>query len=455
MNYFSGLLTLSRRVIATFKSHSGLQYLFILALVLRLCYLVFMLGQITSDEIMKLTPDTIRYVNTGRELLDFHIVDEGAVFIFGPGYGAFLALVFFFFGVGPLAVLLIQVLLSSLGCLLIYKLGKELTESKAVGAIAGILAATSFTSISLSVTILSDCLFFFLFLLGNLLFVLGFKQERLSYFVWSGVIIGASILVRSIGQFWPLVMLIMSFLLTAITPVGERLGNKRELWRKAVIAPLVAIVLMTGWIIRNHQVCQVPVVAFAGPHGVAKLTASTQMRLQNTEYMGVVDNWVNRYKAERGITDLTNRDLYEVYRREAWWTLRNHPKEMSSVYLSLVWENLTAVNEFYRVQLPRDANMMIDAMNWLRAKSIHLVCFWLSMAGFLMMLLLGRWKPVLFLGLMYLYFVIMLGFGSWQGSRLFFPAQIAWAVAIAFLLVYLWGTVVSLSRKIFSYSTAK
>jgi len=73
-------------------------YLFVLALVLRLGYLAAMLGQITPDEIMKFAPDTIRYVNIGRELLDLHIVDEGAVLIFGPGYGGGSLLFFSYLG---------------------------------------------------------------------------------------------------------------------------------------------------------------------------------------------------------------------------------------------------------------------------------------------------------------------------------------------------------------------
>jgi len=59
------------------------------------------------------------------------------------------------------------------------------------------------------------------------------------------------------------------------------------------------------------------------------------------------------------------------------------------------------------------------------------------MVGFIGMMLLRQWRALSFPGLMYFYFALMAGFGCWQGSRLFYPAQIAWAIVIAFLMVNL------------------
>ena len=139
-------------------------------------------------------------------------MDEAAILTFGPGYGVFLGANFFLFGVNPLGIILVQILLSSFICLMLYRLGHELTGMKSVGYIAGYMSALSFTAISLSTIILSDTFFLFLFLWGNLAFLLGLKNRKRSYFIFAGITIGLSILTRSIGQFWPLVLLAFIFI---------------------------------------------------------------------------------------------------------------------------------------------------------------------------------------------------------------------------------------------------
>jgi hypothetical protein len=74
-------------------------------------------------------------------------------------------------------------------------------------------------------------------------------------------------------------------------------------------------------------------------------------------------------------------------------------------------------------------------MYWLYDRSLNYLTFWLSMAGFAVLLLMRRWRAFVYLGTLYLYFTLMIGFTRWQGSRLFYPGQIAWAIVIGWLIV--------------------
>ena len=332
-------------------------------------------------------------------------------------------------------MLFLQVLLSSISCLLIYKLGHELTGSGAVGCVAGILSATSFTSISLSVVILSDCLFFFLFLLGNLLFLIGFKKERKSYFIWSGIIIGLSILVRSIGQFWPAAMIVYIIAFTLQKRNTWRPQVRSHLQKKAVIAPLIAVCLVSIWVGRNYHHYHTPMLAFTSAGGPANVAALALARIQGRDVAEIRLAWINDYKLRTGKADLDYIDQYRMYGAATKEVIIHHMREWVNSYLGLVWENVNSINEIYRLQLPQQSFYILDRMYWLLNHKLNFLNFWLSMVGFMFMLVRRRWRAFLFLGMLYLYFVLMVGFTQWQGSRLFFPAQISWSVAVAVSLV--------------------
>ncbi len=420
-----------------FKSRPDLMYLFIFALVLRLGYMILMLGQLTPEEILYQCPDARAYINISRGMLGLGPFDEDALLIFGPGYGAFLGVVFFLFGVVPHAVILIQILLSSIGCLLVYRLGMELTGSRAVGLVAGILAAVSFTSISLANVILSDCLFFFLFLLGNLLFLLGLRREKRAYFIFSGICIGVAILIRSIGQFWPLVMIFLVFVLPLEKTPHRLYISRLGLLKKAYIAPLIAVAIMSIWVVRNYYYYSIPMLTFASAGGPANVAGITLARVEEREVSDVRFQWIKDYQRETGDNDISRADEYRIISRAARYVFLHHPMEMIDTHLDLVWENLNSVNEFYRIQLPKYEYQILGKMNWLRDRSLYYLGFLVSMAGFLILLLCRKWRAFIMLGLIYLYFALMIGCTRWQGSRLFYPGQIAWAIVIAFLMVML------------------
>lgn len=423
-----------REKLYNYKSRLDLQYLFITALVVRLIYLALMLGQVEYSHLLEIAPDTIRYVNIAEGVLGLDAPDENAIIIFGPGYGFFLSLVFFLFGKSALVTLLIQILMSSLSCLLIYKLGKELTKSKAVGLIAGYLLAFSFTSISLANIVLSDTLFFFLFLLGNLLFLIGLKNENRRYLIFSGIILGLSVYVRSIGQMWPVAMFFLIFILPVKNKYVSWWKSRLVRLKLAWIVPAIVLVLISGWMIRNYIVHDYLFNTFASAGGPANVATIALENVEGKSALEILTAWDEEYRKETGKDTLNRIDQYEILSHQAQKTYFQYPGEMIGVYWNLIWVNLNEVNNLFRAQLPEYKWQIVERVNQYLDLSLNYLCFWLSMVGFAAMIIKRQWKALFVLLTLYIYFAMMIGFTRWQGSRLFYPGQIAALLSISFLL---------------------
>ncbi|MDD4051008.1 MAG: glycosyltransferase family 39 protein, partial [candidate division Zixibacteria bacterium] len=390
------------------------------------------------EQVMGLSSDTVNYVDTAKGLLGLQPLDQQWVFLFGPGYGVFLAACFLLFGVGPIAAIIVQIILSGLTCLLLYSFGKELTGSGAVGYGAGIISATSFTAISQAAILLSDTLFLFLFLAGNLLFLKGLKNGKRSHFFWSGIVLGAAVLTRAVGQFWPPVLIILIGILPMRSFGRSVFPNRRSLFKRAIIAPLVALVIMGGWTARNYAVHGMPVVAGSGLHGLGRLTAYAQMKLEDRSLGDVFARWADEYKREHHTDSIPLREWYALVGQKAGRMMAEHPRAMLWYYLGRIKVNITAANDLYVHQLPRSKDMISYQMGRIHRMLLHFVIPILTVWGFWLMVKRRQWMPALFLGSMYLLFFFMVGFGMWQGSRLFFPSQIAWSVVVSYLVIESW-----------------
>jgi hypothetical protein len=180
------------------------------------------------------------------------------------------------------------------------------------------------------------------------------------------------------------------------------------------------------------------VVAGSGLHGLGRLTAYTQMKLENREFNEVYAGWADQYKREHQCDTIPLRGWYTLVEQKAGRMMADHPGAMLWYYLGRIKVNVTAANELYAHQLPRSKEMISHMMDHLHRALWHYVIPILTVWGFWLMVKRRRWMPVLFLGSMYLLFFFMVGFGMWQGSRLFFPAQIAWSVVVSYLVIEYW-----------------
>jgi len=413
--------------------------LFLLAVGLRLLLLIVSVDQIGTEKFLSTSPDTVNYVKMAVSLVKGTFTNEKGFFIFGPGYACFLAPFFFLFGVHAMPVILFQIVLSGFACILIFKFAMLLTRSHAVSMIAGLLAATSYTSISLSCVLLSDSSYFFFFLTGLILFLKGLIDGGWKYFFLSGILTGFAILCRSIGQFWPLMMIIIA-LTVHITVRKESPDKPRLSLKRRMIGTLICIgivvLLVSSWMIRNYFVHGIPTLSSAGKLGNVALM--TLHRLEGKTVEEIWKQWEEHYQAEKKVEKLTREDAFRMSLAESRRVLKNHPWEMLKTYLRLVWINLNEINHFHRALLPNYNPKTIPWGHEIKQKGWNYVNFYLSMAGLLLLLVTRRFRTFVVLGLVYFYYAAMIAFSHWQGSRMFFPGQIAWAVliAVAFVSTY-------------------
>lgn len=416
-------------------AHRRAVYLFVTAIVLRLLYFVFMLGQVTPGEMAVLSPDVENYMAVARGFAGIEPVKESALFLFGWGYPAFLWFCSIFTGFNAIWLVLIHIILSSLSCVIIYRLAVELIDSESVGLTAGYIAAFSFTSISLANFLLSDTLFFFLFALGNLWFVRGLKSKSRKYFILSGIIFAYAVCTRSMAQFWPLVMIALLFAWPLLQSSTEK---KKEILRYLKIgfwAPLIVIVVMASWMIRNEIVHDLPIMAFAGPHGVGKVVANAQGELDGRDMRAVWGDWVREYQQATGKDALTESDLYAITGQKAAMILAEHSGVLIGTYFRLMWENIVANNELYFSQFPKYSARIQYVQQILSKKGHTKVLFLFAFIGGILTLIKYR-AAAIYLGVLYVNVALMAGFGQWQGSRLFFPAMLAEAIFIGFFIIW-------------------
>lgn len=164
-----------------------------------------------------------------------------------PGYPAFLATILWVFGGSLLAVALIQILVDSFSCVLVYKLGEILWEGN--GFLSGLLACFNLGMITYSHFILNDSLFLlaFLFFLVGLMKCLREPSWMLS--VLLGLALGAAAMIRPVITYLPLIL--MPFL--AAASMIQHHDRFMPAAGKALTVGIVFVVCLAPWVARNYS----------------------------------------------------------------------------------------------------------------------------------------------------------------------------------------------------------
>jgi len=163
-----------------------------------------------------------------------------------PGYPLFLAGVLSLFGGSLLSVVVIQILIDSLSCVLIYRLGETLW--KGGGLICGLLAGVNIGMMTYSHFVLSDSLFLLLFLVVLTLVLEFLRKPRWLTSAMLGTGIGVATLIRPVMVYFPLVLIPFLFLYLTF--------NLNVSWGIGAGKVALCLVLMFGvllpWMARNH-----------------------------------------------------------------------------------------------------------------------------------------------------------------------------------------------------------
>jgi 4-amino-4-deoxy-L-arabinose transferase-like glycosyltransferase len=162
-----------------------------------------------------------------------------------PGYPLFLAAVYSVFGIGESGILyakLIQAFLSSFSVLLVFLIGKKISDTK-VGIISAAFVSVYPPLVFYSRFLLTETLYIFLFLLYFYTQLSAFKKEGYFLHFASGVVFAAAILTR------PLIFALMPL------PYIYTFFRCKSGFRKTAFSFLIFllgfILLMSPWWIRN------------------------------------------------------------------------------------------------------------------------------------------------------------------------------------------------------------
>ena len=433
--------------LSRFFRRGDLIFIFMLAMILRLILFAASNNQAGNQQVFNNSPDSIEYMNMARSIAQGDDDHEFSFMVFGPGYAYYLAFTNLFFGgrLGP--TIMLNIIVSSLSCLLIYLFAMMLLRSYGIAIVAALLAALSYDSITLSCYVLSDTIYFAIFLSGLLLYLKALDSGAWRYYILAGITTGLAILMRSIGQFWPVMMIVIAFAY-AYAPRKDfftaRFGRKRLAGKVAVTLAITAAIVSI-WLVRNYNVHGVPTLAFTSAGGPANIATQTIARLEKRPYEEVKERvlqleaqWVEEFLATTGDSVISLGDRFRVFSYQARQIIDTLKWEAFKTYLMLTWENVNEINYLHRHLLPKYKRWMIGAEYVIKDHWLNYLNFVLSVIGLGILLWQRRFRIAVVLGSVYFYYVAMVGFTRWQGSRLFFPAQIAFAVLIAVTLVWVY-----------------
>lgn len=196
-----------------------------------------------------LIADSTEYVNLAHNIIENKVfsLDKTSPFtpeyFRTPGYPIFLAFILLFFK-SYYAASIVNIILVALTAFLIYKIGDKIINSTA-GLVASFLYIVNGSTIFYAITVMSDILFTFLIVLAvYLMFFVKTKKEFLLMF-GAGLLIGFSVLVRTIGIFLPFLFLAYYFFI-----------NRKTISIKKLVLYLSVLVIgfgavLTPWIVRN------------------------------------------------------------------------------------------------------------------------------------------------------------------------------------------------------------
>lgn len=398
------------------------------ALALRVAYLALASAHLGFQSFAAFAPDTQFYDYVAQYLIEGHLRGPSVMLMVGPGYGVVLAALRLAFGPGPLAPILLNIVLGTLAPLVVYGLAHRLTGSRLVALAAGLVSACSLTSVCMSCHILTDQPLYTLYAAALYGFVRGYQERSRGWFVASGLAVAAAAFLRASGQ----LAVPVFALLALVLPARPQYSSRWRLFSHAGLAALVAATAIFAWSFRNF--------VKEGQFVFTTLGMLTMRHCLVAQALAEDDaDQIQKYRIEWGIEDGESdldryRGAYDRARarvHEAWRTM---PQRMVYYYLYNIHVNLRAANDYVPIQVPLLAPLMqkINAAVW---------WFWgytlvaLSLLGMILLWARDRRAAAWILGTHYVVFTAFCGSSFWQGSRLHFTAEIAWAILVPYALL--------------------
>lgn len=398
------------------------------ALLLRVIYFLLAVRDVGLIKTAQYSPDALLYQSIADSILSGEWHSSLGLLKVGPGYGLLLAAVETLTGSDLVAPVILNLLLGSLAPVLVCLLARELFENRAVALVAGAIGALSLSSIALSSQILTDQPFFTIHAGALLAFVRGIKSARHHWFLAAGALGAWGACVKSAGEPW--IYLFAAIILVMPRPPAFR--SRLHLLKTAGLTVLVMFLVVCAWSLRNQSVYGIYTFGTNGlmsmrcylmPLAVSTHTPDCELR-----QLGLT------WSIEDGDNTLPPNKSYARARQRVGGVLRDHPGWVLHAYVLALHDNIRNSNIFLHYQLP--------SLRWFSVPIYRAMEKWLgylivaaSLVGLGLLISRRQYFAALLLGSAYTYFTFIVGFSFSQGSRLHYPAEMAWSPLVAYTLV--------------------
>jgi 4-amino-4-deoxy-L-arabinose transferase-like glycosyltransferase len=398
-----------------------------------LIYVKLAIANLGFESFAIYAPDTNLYLLIADHILSWHEMGSYGLLRVGPGYGLILASIKLIFGTNLIWPILFSVLMGGLAPIFVYLLAHKLFESKTTALIAGVISAVSLTSISASAHILTDQTFFTFHAASLVCFVHAYKTGKIKWFVIAGIVAGIAAYVRPIGMLWPFVFIFWAL----VIPLGQYFRDRVTLVKQAGLAGLVMLLMIWGWSARNYVIHDEFVYCTNGMLTVRScLIAQTA---QDTWGEGKsIGDYRDIWEAEDGDRTPEFTKAYDRAEARVLNEIRNQPGVVLDKYMYNLLDNMVAPNYYAERQISQISGL-VRILNSAINKWLGILLIILTAVGLLMMYRRGLVFQFWILGSTYCAFSIFLGASFWQGSRLHYPAEMAWSIVLAYLLVQTFG----------------
>ena len=403
-----------------------------LALALRLTFVI--LGLQTQDlaAFSAAAPDSTTYMSVAEYILTGEGPGSRYLFISGPGYPLILVVLRLVFGAGWAAPVVLNILFGVCAPVVIYLIALRLLGRASIALLAGLIVAVSTTGTSMSTSVITDQPFYTLHALALLLFLQGLHTQKSRWFVGAGLMAGCATYVRALGQTWPLIFVCMALLIL------YRPGRATDwaLFRRSLWTPTILLVMILGW--SSVMYARYDVFTFSS-NGISAAWAYLAARAvaDHNEEMSIEDvraQWAEESREYFAGRQPTQAESYHWIRAHLAGTFRSHPGWMFTTYIDVIRSNVQVPNHYPSIQVPQMQRlwrpMTSVAEHWFNG-----LLFWLSIAGLGLLVARRQRMAWAVTGLTFAYFTAITGFSYWQGSRLHFPAEMAWSILLAYLVV--------------------
>jgi 4-amino-4-deoxy-L-arabinose transferase-like glycosyltransferase len=234
------------------KEFRNLIIIFLIALSLRM--ILFITAGSWQDQVLKeniFTPDAHEYHQAALNYNQYNIFSTSEKPPYVPEirrtplYPLFLSLIYAAFGARPHIALMIQIIIGSLTCIIVYKLGKIIFNEN-VALIAGLLCAFEYSTILYNNIPITETLFTFLFLIHIFFFVKYMMDNFDRELIYSAVFLGLATLCRPISIYF-FIFLSLSFFMHFRNKLKTGVLNY-------AFFILVFFLTIAPWMVRNYAV---------------------------------------------------------------------------------------------------------------------------------------------------------------------------------------------------------